>query len=134
MPPVSTGELPTEVLQLLREQIRSLEQLEILLLLWGEPERVWLPADVYQRIRSSERSVAETLELLCERGFAARSDQPQPGYRFAPGTSQLGEAVAALAHFYSERRVRIVEAIYSDGSTEVDEFAKAFRFRKDPHG
>lgn len=131
---MSPGELPNDVQQLLKEQIRSIEQLEILLLLRDQPEKRWTTPEVYQTVRSSERSVSQTLEELFKRGMVTRIEGPEPEFQYAPQKSQLAETINALAHLYAERRVRIVEAIYSERTSAVDEFAKAFRFRKDHNG
>lgn len=130
---MSLSELPRDVQQLLAEQIRSIEQLEILLLLRDNADRRWTASEVYQKVRSSERSVGYTLEELARRGLLARIDQPQTQFQFAPQTEELKAAIDQLARLYSERRVRIVEAIYSAPISAVDEFAKAFRLRKDPN-
>lgn len=130
---MSLSELPRDVQQLLAEQIRSIEQLEIVLLLRDSMDRRWTASEVYQKVRSSERSVSYTLDELARRGLLARIDQPQPLFQFAPRTPELRTAIDELARLYSERRVRIVEAIYSLPISAVDEFAKAFRLRKDPH-
>jgi hypothetical protein len=131
---VSSRELPEDVQQLLKEQIRSIEQLEILLLLREAPEKTWTAATVYQTVRSSERSVSATLDHLARSGFLSRSEGSPPAFQYAPQSTDLGVTVGRLAHLYVERRVRIVEAIYSERVSAVDEFAKAFRLRKDPNG
>jgi hypothetical protein len=120
---------------LLKEQVRSIEQLEILLLLRESPERKWTGDDVYRTVRSSERSVAQTLEELSRRGLLIMNPQASPpDFQFGPQSETLKQTIDRLAHLYAERRVRIVEAIYSERISAVDEFAKAFRLRKDPNG
>lgn len=131
---VAPSDLPSEVQQLLREHIRSIETLEILLLLRGDPGRAWTAAAVFQQVRSSERSIGQTLDNLTHRGFLRREPQSDSAFRYAPATDPLRDAIDKLAHLYSERRVRIVEAIYSERISPVDEFARSFRIRKDSNG
>jgi hypothetical protein len=126
----SPSELPPDVLQLLRERIRSIEQLEILLLLRESEGRLWTSGEVYKQVRSSERSVEQTLQGLCGKGLLF-CDVPTSRYRFEPQTEALKTTIDQLAHLYAERRVRVVEAIYSEPLSAVDEFARAFRLRKD---
>jgi hypothetical protein len=128
------GELPDDVYRFLQEHIRSIEQLEILLLLRDGAQRTWTPADVYQIVQSSERSVTDTLEALCRQGLIQKIEQPRLAYQFQPKDDSLKETVARVAELYSERRVRVVQAIYSDRTSAADEFAKAFRLRKDGNG
>lgn len=131
MPP---GALPDDVQLLLQDEIRSIEHLEILLAVFRNPDRSWTPAEVYQQIRSNERSVEKALQELSKRGLLNRIEGPPVSYRFAPRSPALAETVARLSDLYAERRVRIVEAIYSERVSEVDEFARAFRLRKDSNG
>src|SRR5215204_4843503 len=76
--PVPPGELPKDVMQLLKERIRSIEQLEMLLLLHQSGQRAWTSAEVYEKIRSSERSVAQALEELCQKGLLKKTTPPSP--------------------------------------------------------
>jgi hypothetical protein len=123
------------VRQFLKEHIRSLEQLEILLLLQKDAQREWSPAEVYRVVRSSERSVTETLETLGRQGLLRKTELPaESKFQFSPSTDLLRTTIGNLADLYSERRVRIVEAIYSERISPMDEFAKAFRLRKDGNG
>ena len=130
---MAQSELPANVEHFLSEHIRSIEQLEILLLLREKPEQCRTAADVYRIVRSSERSVTETLERLCQQGLLRRLEGTAPDYQFSPPNERLRQTVDSLARLYAERRVKIIQAIYSDRVSEVDEFAKAFRLRKDPN-
>ena len=89
-------------------------------------------AEVYEVVRSSERSVSATLEALCREGLLVVADDCS--YQFSPKNQQLKDLSTRLGHLYAERRVRIVEALYLEKPSEADEFAKAFRLRKDNHG
>lgn len=131
--PMPSADLPIEVRHFLAEHIGSLEQLEILLLLREQSQRAWSVAEVFRVVRSSERSAAETLSALCKQGLLRAVETPAGAYQFGP-PEPLKETIAAVARLYAERRVKIVEAIYSERVSEVDQFAKAFRLRKDPHG
>ena len=126
------GELPNDVQQLFRDRIRSIEQLEIVLLLRADQEHPWTAAKVYQEIRSSERSVHEALQILSQKGLLRSNAPVAPTFSYSPESADLRATLDRLAHLYAERRVRIVEAIYSEPISAVDEFAKAFRIRKDP--
>jgi len=131
---VAQSELPVETLHFLAAHIRSIEQLETLLLLHGAPDRLWTAEEVYRIVRSTMRSVTETLEQLSRQGLVQRTGEGVTAtYQFKPGSDQLKSDVKTLSRLYAERRVKIIEAIYSEGRSELDEFARAFRLRKDPH-
>ncbi len=67
--PMPDETLPPAVKQLLSRHIRSVEQLEVLLLLRGSPDRTWTSVEVYDVIRSSPASVTQRLEAFTAAGF-----------------------------------------------------------------
>ena len=123
------GPIPESVVRLITVHIRSLEQLEILLLLAASPNKDWNTDEVYNVIRSSRSSVAERLDELRLQGLLALSEAAR--YRYAPQAVEISAAVESLAHLYKERRVKIVEMIYSQPSDPLRGFADAFKFKKD---
>ena len=62
--------LSPAVKQLLSRHIGSVEQLEVLLLLRGSPERAWTSAEVYDVIRSSPVSVSQRRRGVHRRGIS----------------------------------------------------------------
>ena len=122
--------LPTSVHQFLSKYIRSLEQLEVLLLLRNGADRSWTSAEVYEVVRSSRSSVAERLESFVQLGFLAKEDGPPSTFRYAP-TGNLGAAVDETAGAYQKWRVRVIEAIFTPVVDPAQRFADAFKVRKD---
>ncbi|MCI0745935.1 MAG: hypothetical protein L0Y58_11060 [Verrucomicrobia subdivision 3 bacterium] len=124
--------LPTAVEQFLSDHIRSIEHLEVLLTVTSNPQVSWSPSEVLNRVQSSESSVQIRLEEFVAAGLIV---QDKEGYRFSPRTNELREAVEQLTRAYKERRVRVVEAIYSERRHAARDLSEAFRFRrKDKHG
>ena len=122
-------QLPSTVRQFLARYIRSVEQLEVLLLVQDQPNRSWSAGDVYSIIRSSEASIAARLQAFAKEGFLAQESDGR--YRFAPQNSDLRAAVEQTASAYKTWRIRVVEAIFAPPSDPVQSFADAFRLRKD---
>jgi hypothetical protein len=128
---VAGSSIPEEVQQFLAAHTPSIERLEILLLLSGSPGRRWTQHEVYQTVLSNEKSVEEALDQLCQQGLlAVHGGGPHATYQFSP-PERLKTVIAELARLYKERRVKVVESIYAPPVSEIDEFAKAFRIRKD---
>lgn len=125
-----TEALPVAVQQLLSRHIRSVEQLEVLLLLHSHPDRSWSAAQVYEVVRSSTSSVAARLEAFTETGFLTKTEGTPATYRYA-AESTLCSAVDETAHAYQTWRLRVIEAIFAPESDPVQKFADAFRLRKD---
>lgn len=121
------SQIPDEVRRFVTENVRSVAQLEILLLLTNSPERSWSVAELYHEVLSNEQLVEQTLAWFCQRGLAARSDGR---HRFSGTESQLG-VVNQLAVLYRDRPARVVQALYEPKVSEIDEFARAFKIRKD---
>jgi hypothetical protein len=112
-------------------EINSLEQLEILLFISGNPHKWWTVQDVYNVVKSSLQSVAERLEQMVERGFLKKETDKEVRFQFAPGDETLWNLTSELRTAYKEKSVKVVQAIYSKPPDAVQEFAKAFRLRKD---
>lgn len=125
------GQLPIEVEEFVFNYIDSVEQLEILLLLSSSPEKVWSSEEVNQRIKSSESSVVQRLEKLASQGLVAVA-QPNPArYQYRAATSELSAAVEALAVAYKERRLKVLQCIFSKPLSSLRIFADSFKIRKD---
>jgi hypothetical protein len=109
--------------------IQSVEQLEILCLLAGEPSKSWTVADAHRRIQSTEKSVLEVFQYFVAHDlFIADASG---AFRFSPKTAALGNSALELVKTYRERRVAVIEMIYKKPSEAVQHFADAFRLRKD---
>ena len=128
---MATEALPDSVKQFLSRYIRSLEQLELLLLLRGQPDRPWTVAQAYEVIRSTHRSLQTGLELFASEGFFAEEQGPPPAFRYAPRNDELRAAVEQIAASYRISRVRVIEAIFAPEIDPVQKFADAFKLRKD---
>jgi hypothetical protein len=126
------AELPERIVDFIVRNIRSLEHLEILLLVSGSPARAWTQQAVYRVIKSSEASVLARLKELADQGFLQEEPGEPPQYRFKSSDEELKAVVAELAAVYRERRLRVVEIIYPGTTSGARNFADAFRIRKDP--
>ncbi len=125
--------IPPAVRKLISKHIHSLEQLEVLLLLYRSPEREWTVQEVNEHIRSSDVSIAGRLEGLQAAGFLVlNASQPSgPSYRFSPRSEELRRSVPVLAGAYQEMRLQVIELIFGRSSASLREFSNAFKIRKD---
>ncbi|HWN94627.1 MAG TPA: hypothetical protein VNT99_06325 [Methylomirabilota bacterium] len=125
------GSIPEEVRQFVGKYIRSLDQLEVLLLVGALPDRQWSVEDVYNVVRSSPAVVADRLESLVNARILSRNGQP-PVYQYQPKDEGVAHAISALGATYKLSRHRIVELIYAPTRTEdaLTTFTEAFRFKR----
>ena len=112
-------------------EIESLEQLEILLLLSGNPHKWWTAQSVYDVIKSSPASVQDRLKDFADRSILKRESEKEVRYQFSPTEEKLWRIVTELREAYKERSVKVVQAIYAKPPDPMTEFARAFRIRKE---
>ena len=121
--------IPFEVIQFVGKHIRSLDQLEVLLLVSALPDREWSVAGVDSVIRSNPESVSRWLEGFVQARILSRSGNTGL-YRYQPSSDQIARNVATLGATYKMGRHRIVELIYSGQPDAIKSFSDAFRIRK----
>lgn len=121
--------LSDEIKAFIADHIRSVEQLEILLLLQRNPGREWSAADVSRELYVSPESTATRLTDFHARGFLTLRQSPEPLYRYQPKGS-LDRLARDLATEYELRRVRVINQIFSNPVDQVRTFADAFKFKK----
>jgi hypothetical protein len=123
--------IPNEVRQFLVDQIDSVMQLELVLLLQAEPARQWSAADIAAELRVDAGWVAAQLDELCRRGLLICHRGTALRYQFGPADPGIAGAVSTLAGLYSTHRVSIISMIFSKPVDRLRHFADAFRLRKD---
>lgn len=123
--------ISTEVKAFIARQIRSIVELECLLLLHRDAARDWSASELGKELRIDEKWAIQELADLTKRGLTASSEAAPTRFHYAPVTNALREVVDALAAHYAERRVSIIELIYLKPSDPLQNFADAFRFRKE---
>lgn len=121
--------IPTEVRDFISEHIASMEQIEVLLLLSGQPEKEWPVDAVVAHIQSGPASILAHLRAFCEQGLLVQKSNQV--YQFSARTEKLAQAMRALATTYKERRIKVIELIYQKPADGVQSFADAFKLRKD---
>jgi hypothetical protein len=119
-----------DLTRFIQAEIQSIEQLEILLLLAGEPHRFWSPEAVYAVVKSSQASVSERLKAFADRRILKCEEVPEIRFQFAPETDMLWRNITELVQAHKQRPLKVIEAIYSRPPDAIQEFAKAFDFRK----
>ena len=114
------------------DQIDSVVQLEILLLLHGAAGRTFSAQDVARELRIDPGWAGPQLAELCARGALACTDGPPPSlYRYEPRSSEMRETIDLLARMYPTYRVTLTTLIFSKPPSPVRSFSDAFRLRRD---
>jgi hypothetical protein len=125
--------LPDAVKRLIAEQIESVAQLEVLLLLHAESDALWTADEVAVRLRQQPYVAEATLGKLSRGGLAEVQidDAGRPCFRFAPASRSQEAAVNELARKYQTHKTTIISQIFASPSDSIQDFADAFRLRSD---
>jgi DNA-binding IclR family transcriptional regulator len=110
-----------------REHIRSVWALELLLVLRRDAARGWPPADLVRELRASTGLVNDNLLQLERGGLVLRDDHGC--YRYGPAAPALDALCERLETAYRERPVAIVNLIAAPRDP-LQSLADAFRFRR----
>lgn len=126
------SDLPVGVTDLIRRHLHSVLDIETLLLLRSRSEVLWSPRDLATALYIAEEAAGEHLRKLHASGLLAAAGGEQPVYRYEPRDTELSMAVDQLVVTYAQRRVRVIEYLYSRPLHSVRSFAGAFRLRRPP--
>lgn len=124
-------DIAAPVLNFIREHIESVEQLEILLLLYHQSDRSWTADEIARELRSSPQSARKRLAVFEMRGFIRQSDASSKSFQYDPRDAGIDEGIKALAEAYQLRRVTIIDVIFSKPTEKMQTLADAFKFRED---
>ena len=111
-----------------RKYVRTVGELEVLLLLQQQASRPWTPEEIARELRSNTTAAADYLRRFVRDGLARESNANRYQYVNNPTTHEL---VTALAAAYAERPVSVVDLIYAEPRDQVQLLADAFKIKKD---
>lgn len=117
-----------ELAAFVREHIRSVWAVELLLLLKRDPDRAWAAADLVRELRASNLLVNDNLQRFERGGLVMRDDGEV--WRYAPAIPVLAGLADELEAAYRERPVTIINLI-ARPPDPVQGLADAFKFRGD---
>lgn len=124
------SEISAAVLSFIDERIDSVPQLETLLMMKDDPQRIWTVADVAARTYVPFAEAARVLEALHRRALIAPVETGD-GYRIALGDATLRELVDEVARTYRANLARIATIIHEKPPASLMEFARAFDLKKE---
>lgn len=111
----------------LRDQVRSVWGVELLLLMMKAPERCWTPPELVRELRASTGLVVDLLQRFERSGLIVLTDES--GYRYGPASEILAQLSRRLETVYQEKPVWVLNLI-TQPRDPVQSLADAFRFNK----
>jgi len=127
---MSAQDIPPSVRAFIAEHIRSVAELEVLLLLFHDASRQWTAIELAQTLRVALDWIERNLAGLIRNGLVTKTDGDPATFSFASG-APLGAVIGQLEHVYKERRVTVIDLIFSKPIGPIQSFADAFKLRKD---
>jgi DNA-binding IclR family transcriptional regulator len=117
--------VPSEVCQFIDSCIDSIEQLEVLLLLWRSRPQALAPQAINRDLGSSLESITRRLDSMSRLGLVERLGVE---FRYSPEPTK-DAIVERVAQAYRERRVSVITYVVNRPNQSLRAFADAFRLR-----
>ncbi|HVO16753.1 MAG TPA: hypothetical protein VMV26_16155 [Alphaproteobacteria bacterium] len=118
-----------DVQDFIRANLRSVWELELLLLMSSQRTRAWSADELNRELRSSVSLVRQILGKFERVGLVAAADGG--AHRYAPRTPELERAVDRLERTYAARPLEIVRQIVAAPNEKIQTLADAFKVKKD---
>lgn len=115
-----------DVFQFIREHVRSVWALELLLRLKHDPERRWSIKDLVDDLRASHSLVADNLAAFESAGLVVADDHG--GFRYQPAAAVLAKVCDDLDAAYRTKPVTVIRWI-SAPAERLQSLADAFKFK-----
>lgn len=109
----------------IREHVRSVWALELLLLMRRDPERRWTEAELVGELRASTTLVAGILHQFRASGLVAPDEG---GFRYMPASPVLEALCIRLEAAYRKRPVAVINLI-AKPTHPLQSLADAFKFK-----
>lgn len=115
-----------DVFNFIRQHVRSVWALELLLLLKADPARCWSVDDLVSTLRASHALVADNLTALGGAGLVVADDAGC--FRYQPAAEVLGRLCDELEADYRTKPVTVIRWI-SAPAERLRSLADAFKFK-----
>lgn len=115
-----------DVFQFVREHVRSVWALELMLRLKHDPERCWSVEDLVGDLRASHSLVADNLTAFEAAGLVVADDRG--GFRYQPAAPVLAKVCDDLDAAYRTKPVTVIRWI-SAPTERLQSLADAFKFK-----
>ena len=123
-------DIDPEIHSFISAHVKSVAQLEILLLLHTDPKQSWSTNSIARELRIEPSGALQQLNGLSASGLVEQ--QGVESFRYAPKSEELAAGTVLLARAYLIRRVTVIGLIFAKPPDKAQAFSDAFLLRKDP--
>ena len=117
------------VRKFLEEYVDSAELLDILMLLFGEPEETWTPTQVSNRVFTVPQAAEKRLEELKDRGLVVERQDNPGAYAVDNRDPALNAVMTELREAYIKSRADVINIVFSIKADPLKSFSNAFKLR-----
>jgi hypothetical protein len=123
--------IPDELRRFILTSVPSVPFVEAMLLFMAQPARALPVDDIARGLYIPHSAAAQVVAGLRDAHVVAAEPGNADASRFAPATPELAAMLQQLATFYSRDLIGVTELIHSRTARRAQQFADAFRLRKD---
>ncbi len=127
---MNTPPISPRVLRFIAEKIDSVAELETLLIMSDDEQRLWSVQEIAARLYTEGSKAGRIVDSLARRELIVAEGEPNR-FRFSPAHSDDRKVFAEVADAYRRNLVAIATYIHSKASGSVKEFARAFDLKKE---
>jgi hypothetical protein len=122
--------VPTDVREYITDNIDSVAELEALVLLRHDPEVEWTTSALAERLYIGLEQAGQVALKLCSLGVTVEKGVDPVTYQYRPARPGLDAMVGEVVEAYSKYLIPVTNLIHSKPQTRVQQFAEAFKLRK----
>jgi DNA-binding IclR family transcriptional regulator len=121
--------IPEDVQRLIRDSIKSVWTLDVLLLMRRGGDKSWPLDELTRELRGNRTLVHDVLSALAKAGLVEADEAGN--YRYRPADAEADALVERLEKIYVERPLALIKEIVSAPNEKIQSFADAFKLKKD---
>lgn len=124
--------IPSTIKQFLYLNIDAVDQLEVLRLVVGDPQKEHSSLALAHELHISLEAVEQHITALDGRGLLKVTENQPLACRHGPHSAELESQVQQLLKTYLERPVTLIKMVYEKPTEQqIKSFADAFRLKKE---
>lgn len=127
---MTVAAIPDDLTQFILQYIHSIAHLEALLLFCAHPKDELDAHALAHALYITDAQAIVLLTQLLDHGFIAHGAATL-AFHYQPASPELKEMVERLAVLYKQSLVPVTNLIHSKSKLKVQQFADAFKMRKD---
>jgi len=127
-------EFAPAVVAFITANVRSLDELELLMSIMQSSERWWDARVAAREIGMSHAAAGEALDRFAAHNLLDIRVTDDVRYQFCPGTETLRDAARAATEAYRRNPIALARLVARPSHRGITDFADAFRIRRDDDG